>query len=397
MAGPAAGGHDECMNDTDEAPEAAGFDRDNLRTLTGVRRASDDRIVAGVCAGVARHLNIDPIVVRIAVVALTFIGLSGLILYLAAWFLLPSDDEATSIAADWFNLDRNEEQVRSIGLFLAAVLAVVAIVGDGGWGFWWIGWWVVPLAFLFWLFVVRPRHRREEKFATMTDPTASPTTTKEHVDAYTAEKVAEALDRRRRRAENRRQARALTGLTLSLMAIAEAVTLIVDRTVGLPPGAYVAVALGVVALGCLIGTVWGRLSGGLIAVGIILTAVLAITSAAPSGRIGERSVNPQTVGDVRAQYRHGIGQFELDLSEVANPRGLAGRTVLVETGVGQTQVWVPEDVPVDLTVTLRGGEVNAFGRTWHGRDNEVQVTDGKGTPLRIDINQRFGDVEVNRR
>ncbi|HUP99533.1 MAG TPA: PspC domain-containing protein [Aeromicrobium sp.] len=382
------------MNDTDET--SGSFDRDNVRTLSAARRASDDRIVAGVCAGVARHLNIDPIVVRIAVVALTFIGLSGLILYLAAWFLLPSDDEDASIAADWFNLDRNEEQVRAIGLFLAAVLAVVAIVGDGGWGFWWIGWWVVPVAFLFWLFVVRPRRRREEQVAMATAP-GTPVTAQEHVDAYTAEKVAAALDRKRRRAENRREARALTGLTLSLIAIAEAATLIVDRTTGVPPAAYPAVAVGVIAVGCLIGTMWGRLSGGLIALGILATAVLAITSAAPSGPIGDHSAQPQTVREVHHQYRHGIGQFSLDLSGVANARGLAGKTVVVDTGVGQTQVWVPDDVPVDLAVTLRGGEIVAFGRTWHGSDNDIRLTDGKGKPLHLVINQRFGDVEVNRR
>jgi phage shock protein PspC (stress-responsive transcriptional regulator) len=404
---PAAGdGHDEHVNDTDDTDNTddttgpAGYDgfaRDNLRTIAGVRRATDDRIVAGVCAGVARHLNIDPIVVRIAVVALTFIGLSGLIFYLAAWFLLPSDDDDRSIAADWFNLDRNEEQVRTIGLFVAAVVAVVAIVGDGGWGFSWVGWWVVPVAFLFWLFVVRPRHRREDEAAMMAGPTGPSATVQEHVDAYTAEKVAEALDRRRRRAERRRETRALTGLTLSLMAIAEAVTLIVDRTTGVPNGAYLAVALGVVALGCFIGTMWGRLSGGLITLGIVLTAVLAITSATPTGRVGQQTADPQTVSAVRHQYRHGIGDFELDLSDIAKPASLAGRTVRVDTGVGQTQVWVPDDVPIELRVTLRGGEINAFGRTWHGRQNDVHVTDGRGKPLHLVINQRFGDVEVNRR
>ena len=128
--------HDDVMNDTPDPTEpkpdapSDGFASQNLRTLSDVRRSSDDRIVAGVCAGVARHLNIDPILVRIAVVALTFIGLSGLILYLAAWFLLPEDEADRSVAADWFNLDKNEPQVRAIGLFVAAVLAVVAVVGD---------------------------------------------------------------------------------------------------------------------------------------------------------------------------------------------------------------------------------------------------------------------------
>ena len=98
--------HDGVMNDSPDDRIAS----QNVRTLGEVRRSSDDRIVAGVCAGVARHLNIDPLLVRIGVVALTFIGLAGLILYLAAWFLLPEDLADKSVAAEWFNLDQNEPQ-----------------------------------------------------------------------------------------------------------------------------------------------------------------------------------------------------------------------------------------------------------------------------------------------
>ena len=101
-------------NETKPDAPSDGFASENLRAISDVHRSSDDRIVAGVCAGVARHLNVDPIIVRIAVVALTFVGLSGLILYLAAWFLLPEDDADRSVAADWFRLDQNEPQVLSL-------------------------------------------------------------------------------------------------------------------------------------------------------------------------------------------------------------------------------------------------------------------------------------------
>ena len=94
---------------------------------------------------------------------LTFVGLSGLILYLAAWFLLPAEDADQSIAADWFNLDKNEEQVRIIGLVVAAVLAALAIVGDSQWAWWGLPWVLVPLAVLYWLFVVRPRRRASRR------------------------------------------------------------------------------------------------------------------------------------------------------------------------------------------------------------------------------------------
>jgi phage shock protein PspC (stress-responsive transcriptional regulator) len=391
------GQHDGRMNDTPDDR----FASQNVRTLGDVRRSSDDRIVAGVCAGVARHLNIDPLLVRIAAVALTFIGLSGLILYLAAWFLLPEDDGDKSVAAEWFNLDQNEPQVRAIGLFTAAVLAVVAVVGDSGWGLWWIGWWVLPAAFLFWLFVVRPRQRREETLAAMAEATpgagtGAGTSVDEQVKAYTEARVAESLERKRQRLERRRASRALWRLTLSLVAIAIAITLILDQRGGVDASAYIVAALIAVAIGCLVGTLWGN-AGGLVGLGLVLTVALLATSAIPNGPVGEQLREPRTLAGLQPTYRHGVGQFELDLSGFAKPAQLAGKTVTVEAGVGQTIVYLPENLPVKLDAELRGGEINAFGRSWGGHEQEVTVTDGDGRALHLVINQRFGDMEVIRR
>jgi phage shock protein PspC (stress-responsive transcriptional regulator) len=399
------------MTDTPDPSESQpdapsdGFASQNLRTISDVRRSSEDRIVAGVCAGVARHLNVDPIIVRIAVVALTFIGLAGLILYLAAWFLLPEDDSERSVAADWFNLTQNEPQVRAIGLFVAAVLAVVAIVGDSGWGLWWIGWWVLPAAFLFWLFVVRPRQRREEFFAASANAapgakpaqwSSDPDVLKTQVDAYTAAKTAQVLERKRQRYERRRESRALWRLTLSLIAIAIAVTLIVDQQVGVDAPTYIVAALLAVAIGCLIGTVWGN-SGGLVGLGLLLTVALMVSSAVPHGRVGEQVREPQTLAGLQPSYRHGVGEFVLNLSGFDKPTQLAGRTVHIDAGVGQTTVYVPKSLPVTLDAELEGGEISAFGRQWHGHNNDVTTTDGEGKALHLVINQRFGDMEVIRR
>src|SRR5687768_2573784 len=137
--------HDDgSMEDTKDRPgperasreQQDGFDPRRLRTITDMRRSKDDRMLAGVCAGAAKYLNVDPVVIRVLIAVLTFVGLSGLILYVAAWFFLPADDNGQSIAADWFNLDKNEEQVRVIGLVAAAVLAALAIVGDSQWAWW---------------------------------------------------------------------------------------------------------------------------------------------------------------------------------------------------------------------------------------------------------------------
>ena len=57
-------------------------------------RAGDDRVVAGVAGGVGRYLGVDPNVVRLALVVLTFANGLGAVLYLVGWALLPDEDPA---------------------------------------------------------------------------------------------------------------------------------------------------------------------------------------------------------------------------------------------------------------------------------------------------------------
>nr|WP_294695574.1 PspC domain-containing protein [uncultured Friedmanniella sp.] len=56
-------------------------------------RSRDDRVIAGVCGGLARYLNVDASLVRISAVVLTVL-VSGLpvLLYLVAVFVVPEDD-----------------------------------------------------------------------------------------------------------------------------------------------------------------------------------------------------------------------------------------------------------------------------------------------------------------
>ena len=63
-----------------------------------LRRIDDNRMLAGVAAGVARHFDLDPTIVRIGVVALSLMGGVGVPLYLAGWLLIPDEDSDTSIA-----------------------------------------------------------------------------------------------------------------------------------------------------------------------------------------------------------------------------------------------------------------------------------------------------------
>jgi signal transduction histidine kinase len=61
-----------------------------------LRRDPAHRLVAGVCAGIGRHLRIDPLIVRIVFVAAATAGGVGILLYAVAWVLVPVDDAAAA-------------------------------------------------------------------------------------------------------------------------------------------------------------------------------------------------------------------------------------------------------------------------------------------------------------
>ncbi|WP_380278842.1 PspC domain-containing protein [Kitasatospora purpeofusca] len=57
-------------------------------------RAEHHRVVAGVCGGLGRHLDIDPVVFRVVTVVLCLSGGLGLFLYGLAWLIVPTDPGA---------------------------------------------------------------------------------------------------------------------------------------------------------------------------------------------------------------------------------------------------------------------------------------------------------------
>jgi phage shock protein PspC (stress-responsive transcriptional regulator) len=64
-----------------------------------LRRDDDRKVIAGVCAGAAGWLRIDPLIVRIAIVIATVASGVGLPIYIAGWLLLPPADGSPAIAA----------------------------------------------------------------------------------------------------------------------------------------------------------------------------------------------------------------------------------------------------------------------------------------------------------
>lgn len=54
-------------------------------------RDLDNRMIGGVCAGIANYFDIDPTLVRVLFVALTVTGGSGLLVYLLLWIVIPGE------------------------------------------------------------------------------------------------------------------------------------------------------------------------------------------------------------------------------------------------------------------------------------------------------------------
>ncbi|WP_341360349.1 PspC domain-containing protein [Georgenia sp. M64] len=97
---------------------------------TGVWRGQD-RWIGGVAAGVARRLDIDPLLVRGVLVVLTLFGGLGMLLYGLAWALLPEESDG--------RIHLQEALRGNVDAALAGALAFV-ILGLARPGAWWAGW-----------------------------------------------------------------------------------------------------------------------------------------------------------------------------------------------------------------------------------------------------------------
>ena len=60
-----------------------------------LRRSSSDKVLGGVCSGLAHYFGVDPVLVRVAfVVAGLLTGGALVIAYLIMWIIIPDDKPA---------------------------------------------------------------------------------------------------------------------------------------------------------------------------------------------------------------------------------------------------------------------------------------------------------------
>lgn len=65
------------------------------QNVTRLLRPREGAWIAGVCAGIARYFNLDPVVVRAAYVVVSVLSAAfpGILLYLLLWLVIPREPE----------------------------------------------------------------------------------------------------------------------------------------------------------------------------------------------------------------------------------------------------------------------------------------------------------------
>ena len=385
-------------------------DRDQVRDLGRLRRSRTDRKVAGVAGGLGRHLDVDPLVLRVAFVVLVFFGGAGLILYAAAWLLVPEDGAPRAP----FNLD---ERSRTVALVIAGAVAAFALIGDS-WGAFWFPWPLAVAALVaIWLLT---RNGSKDPTPPPPAPPYGPTypqgyppvppvqenpyaaTSQQPVPHYPASPPPPYVPPVPARTPNpRKRGPILFWFTMALLALSEGILGIVDLAGASVAGsAYPALAVGITGLMLVVGAFFGR-AGGLILAGLVATAALGVATASEHWDSDQIRETPTAAATVENRYRVDVGELVLDLRQVSDLGSLDGRTVRVEGGVGRLEVILPAGLATTVSADVDGpGNINLFGEETGGIGVTKHDSEGFGSSdpeVNIDAHLGVGEIEVRYR
>lgn len=338
-----------------EPPTEPLADTPPRRRLT---RSRSERVLGGVCGGLGRYFDVDPVIFRIAAVALALLGGTGVLLYLAALLLVPSDDgEAATVAPG---------EGRNRGLVIAGVVLLLLVA----WPFLLGGGLIaagifVPLAILvgagvlvWWL-------------VSGEGPSG---------DAGAVAK------------------RAALGVGVLIVCGLLAIGAAWAAAAG---GDTVVAVIVIVAGAAVVAGAFLKPVRWLILPAVVIALAAGTVSAAGfdlDGGVGERSYRPASTADLREQYELGIGELVLDLRDTDLPAGDV--PVKIDLGMGSARVLVPDDVCVATEAEVGMGEVRVLGRSNDGIDvdyEEAASAGGDVTRLVLDANVGIGELRVSDR
>jgi phage shock protein PspC (stress-responsive transcriptional regulator) len=338
------------VTDTQEQPTAP--QPPEPKRLT---RSRSDRVIGGVCGGLGRYFNVDPLFFRIGAVVLAFVGGAGVLAYLAALLLVPSDGEPAPVAPG--------AQGRNRALVIAGVVVLLLIA----WPFLLGGGVIIaalgiPIAILvgtgvlvWWL-------------VSGEGPSGD------------AGDIA------------RRAALGVGVLVLCFIILVGGAFAAAAGPEWLVP-AFVIVAGAAIAVGAFLKPLrWLVLPA--------ITLALAAGTVAASGidldgGIGQREYRPSSTVDLRDRYELGIGELVVDLRDTDLPAGDV--PLEVDVGIGDVQVIVPDDVCVAADAEVGVGNIDLFGTDRGGVDVDFEdqpETAPATTRLLLNADVGLGEVQV---
>ena len=329
-------------------------------------RSRSDRVLGGVCGGIARHYGIDATLVRIGFVAGVLVWGATAVLYLVALLLMPQEVEGEPGGAPAAP-PRGESFTERNGVL--GVIGIVALVLIGGPIVLGLGFAVagllLPFAFL--------------------------------VLAGLA--VAALVTGRRPAGGDAGQIARLTLLGIGILALLGLAGL--GSFWGAAAGGdEIVAALVIVAGVALVASAFAKPARWLILPALAVAIPAGFVAAAGidlDGGVGEKRYRPAAAADVRDRYELGIGSLVVDLRDVDLPAG--EHRLEVEVGMGEAVVLVPDDVCVSTAADLGIGGVRVFGREGGGIDVdwEDEQSPPAGTPrLVVAADIGLGALEVGR-
>lgn len=362
-----------------------------------LRRDSHQRVLGGVCAGLARTWAVDPLLVRVAALVVTVVsGGFGLVLYLLLWLALPSD-AAGRRAPQW-------TPARAVGalVLLAAAGAALAPSSNGAS----LGFAVLGLLALAWFAATRRPAAPPPPAGGALAPGETPPVWQQPPGAPARLGGASAWREPEAswppapppaRAGRPRRG----GWPLVLAAIGASWLVLAGAFDAPRPVAYPAAALGVLGISLLW---WGRprrirrdRPRGLVAAGMVAalaTVSLLGAQAAPAGSY-RAYASAADLPDRPVEL--GVGEHVVDLSGLA-PLD-ADRTLTLQADAGRLVVILPRGVAVHARYRVSMGAFQEGGHRQDGMDIDVvsEYEGGAGAAtLTLDAGVDMGEIEVRR-
>ena len=120
-------------------------------------------------------------------------------------------------------------------------------------------------------------------------------------------------------------------------------------------------------------------------VGIIIAAGMSEGDGGSRSGVGDQHYVATRATDLQDHYSAGVGSFNLNLQRLEPlPED---KKITIDTGVGDTDVYLPSTMPVTLTCTNGIGDTNCIAGTYNSK--------AQGKTLTIDLKSGVGTTTIH--